>query len=132
MIWILLGYYLGSMSGHVQSPYYSPQIIQDIRMGFSQEILAPDRKTEILQAIDTIEKDILEDNKRLLGSLKRADKLIARGKLVRDDLEAIYSEYTNQHIQSIRENTKALIAIKKKVSREEWEQVFHQILYKGI
>jgi hypothetical protein len=132
MIWILLGYYLAAMSGDVQSPYYSPHIIQDIRAGFRQAIHMPEQRNDILNAIDAIEKEILKDNKGLLSQLKKADKLIANGKIVRDDLEMIYLEYTNQHIQSIRENTKALITIKKKVSREEWEQVFHQILYKGI
>lgn len=132
MIWILLGYYLASMSGDIQSPYHGPQILKDIRAGFSQEINAPEQRQEILQAIEMIEREMVKDNKRLLGYLKRADKLIAKGKLVRDDLEPIYLEYTSQHIQSIRKSTKALLAIKKKVSREEWEQVIQQILYKGI
>lgn len=132
MIWILLGYYLATMSGDIQSPYHSPAILQEIRVGFSQVIHNPEQRQEILQAIEMIEKEMVKDNKRLLSHLKRADKLIAKGKLVRDDLEPIYMEYKSQHIQSIRENTKAVLAIKKKVSREEWEQVFHQILYKGI
>ena len=132
MIWILLGYYLATMSGDVQSPYYSPQIIQDIRAGFSQVVHTPDHRKEILQAVDAIEKEILKDNRRLLKHLKRADKRIARGALSRDDLAPIYAEYTRQHLRSIRKNTEALLAIKKKVSREEWEQVFNQILYKGI
>jgi hypothetical protein len=132
MIWILLGYYLAAMSGDIQSPYHGPQILKDIRAGFSQEINVPEQRQEILQAIEMIEREMVKDNKRLLGYLKRADKLIAKGKLVRDDLEPIYLEYTNQHIQSIRKNTKALLAIKKKVSREEWEHVIQQILYKGI
>ena len=95
-------------------------------------ILIPDQKKEIIQAVEAIEKKMVKDNKRLLKYLKEADKLIAKGKLVRDDLEPIYMDYKRQHIQSIRKNTKALLAIKKKVSREEWEQVFNQILYKGI
>jgi hypothetical protein len=132
MIWILLGYYLAAMSGDVQSPYYSPQIIQDIRVGFSQVIHIPEHRKEILQAIDAIEKEILKDNRRLLSQLKEADKLIARGKLVRDELEPIYAQYTSQHVKIIRKNTKALLAIKEKVSREEWEQVFQQILNKGM
>lgn len=132
MIWILLGYYLAAMSGDVQSPYYGPQILQDIRAGFGQVINIPDHRKEILQAVDAIEKEILKDNRRLLKHLKRADKQIAKGKLIRDDLEPIYADYSHQHIQSIRKNTKALLAIKKKVSREEWEQVIQQILYKGI
>lgn len=132
MIWILLGYYLATMSGDIQSPYHSPAILQDVRAGFSQVIHIPEQRQEILQAIEMIEKKMVKDNKRLLGHLKRADKLIAKGKLVRDDLEPIYIEYKSLHIQSIRENTKAMLAIKKKVSREEWEQVFQQILYKGI
>ena len=132
MIWILLGYYLAAMSGDVQSPYYSPQIIQDIRAGMHQVIHIPEQREDVLRAIEAIEKKILKDNKRLLGQLKRADKLIASGKLVRGDLEPIYVEYSKQHVQSIRKNTKALLAIKKKVSREEWEQVFHQMLHKGL
>ena len=127
-----MGYYLATMSGDIQSPYHSPEILQDIRSGFSQVILIPEQRQEILQAIEMIEKEMVKDNKRLLGHLKRADKLIAKGKLVRDDLEPIYMEYKSLHIQSIRENTSAMLAIKKKVSREEWEQVFQQILYKGI
>ena len=132
MIWILLGYYLATMSGDVQSPYHGPEILQDIRVGFSQVILIPDQKKEIIQAVEAIEKEMVKDNKRLLNYLKKADKLIAKGKFVRDDLEPIYMDYKSQHIQSIRKNTKTLLAIKRKVSREEWEQVFHQILYKGI
>ena len=130
MMWILLGYYLAMMTGDVHSPYQRPAVIQDIRVGFSETVSDSKRKTEILQAMDGIEKAIIEDNKRLLRPLKHADKLIAKGELERDVLESFYMDFSESHIQSIRKNTTAMLELKKRVSQEEWEKVFQQVLPK--
>ena len=50
-----------------------------------------------------------------------------KGDLDRAVLKQLYTDFTQKHIASIRKNTKALLAIKKKTSRDEWEKAFQQV-----
>ena len=115
------------MTGDVHSPYQSLEMIKDIKAGLTETIPEPERQKDIVQAMDQIEKTILKDNRRLLKPLKQADKRIATGEINREILEPIYKQLTKDHIQSIRKNTQALLEIKTKVSREEWERAFQQV-----
>ena len=108
-------------------PWYGKQLersVADVRQKAEEAINQHDRREQVLQHLDEIEKATKEYNKKMSETSSAISKLIKQHAATRDKLNKMFDSLAGSRRDFLQKAIDQRFQMKELMSRAEWEQTF--------